>query len=224
MENSNCPLYLGAVISDVNVNESPFEIRKRLFAFHIRPVNNVVDIANLIMFYYQQPLHTFDMDRLMGSRIVVKSPTSPEAFDAIDGKTYTIEESDITICDDVRPIAIGGVMGSSDSEIIASSQNIFLECAYFQPATISHTSARLNLVSDASSRFARGIDPTQLEDILKISAQLFSAITGGTICGDFYTHKTTIPPAADIDLSLQDYKNVTGTEISKFQASTILKN
>jgi phenylalanyl-tRNA synthetase beta chain len=223
LDSQRCPIYLGSLLSNVKIAPSPFEIRKRLLAFRVRPVNNVVDCANMIMFYYQQPLHTFDLDRLMGHHIEVRTPKAPESFDTLDGKTYTLTENDLVIADEVRPIAIAGLMGSSDSEILDSTKNIFIECAYFQPKTISQTSARLHLVTDASSRFARGIDHGQLEDVLKITVQLMSAVCDGTIEGEFYTHKVSIPPSSDIELSLQEFTNVTGIEVSKFQASSILK-
>ncbi|MDD4029085.1 MAG: phenylalanine--tRNA ligase subunit beta [Caldisericia bacterium] len=223
LDSERCPIYLGALLGDVKIDASPFEIRRRLMAFRVRPVNNVVDCANIIMFYYQQPLHTFDLDRLMGHHIEVRTPLAPESFDALDGKTYTLTENDLVIADEVRPIAIAGVMGSSDSEIMDSTKNIFLECAYFQPKTISRTSARLHLVSDASSRYARGVDYGQLEDVMKITVNLMSSVCGGTIAGEFFTHRTTIQPPPDIDLSLQEFSDVTGIDISKFQASSILK-
>jgi phenylalanyl-tRNA synthetase beta chain len=222
-DTDRCPIYLGTILGDVNIDTSPFEIRRRILAFRLRPINNVVDCANLVMFYYQQPLHTFDLDRLMGHQIEVRTPSAPESFDALDGKTYTLTENDLVIADEVRPIAIAGVMGSSDSEIMDSTKNVFLECAYFQPKTISRTSARLHINTDASSRYARGVDSGQIEDVLKITANLMSCVCGGTIEGEFYTQRTSIPSAPDIDLSLQEFSDVTGIDISKFQASSILK-
>ncbi|MCK5848255.1 MAG: phenylalanine--tRNA ligase subunit beta [Caldisericia bacterium] len=219
---TDCPYYAGALISGVSIKPSLYEIRRRLFAFRIRPINNVVDIANLVMFYYQQPLHTFDFDRLVGKTIEVRNPISPEVFNAIDGKEYSINEKDLVIADEVRPIAIAGIIGSSDSEIVESSRNIFIECAYFKPSTISVTSARLNLTTDASSRYARGVDYKQLDEILKISTYLICALCGGAIDGEFMFVKNAFVPPQDIDLSLEEYTNITGLTISKYQASNIL--
>ncbi|MBD5538737.1 MAG: phenylalanine--tRNA ligase subunit beta, partial [Desulfovibrio sp.] len=145
-----CWLYSGRVISGVKVAPSPVRVRYRLFAVGVRAISNIVDVTNYILFECGQPLHSFDLDKLRGGRIVVRPAAEGEHFVTLDGKERVLTASDLCICDAERPVGLAGVMGGQNTEITPESRNIFLESAVFRPQTIRRTSRRLGLTSEAS--------------------------------------------------------------------------
>ena len=154
----HCWLYSGRVITGVKIGPSPMRLRHRLHAVGVRPISNIVDVTNYILFECGQPLHSFDMDRLEGGRIVVRRAQEGDKFTTLDGQERTLTGADLCIRDGARAVALAGVMGGLNSEIADASTKVFLESAVFKPATIRKTSRRLGLSSEASYRFERGID------------------------------------------------------------------
>ena len=221
---TSCPYYSGIILENVTIGESPFDIRKRLFSFYIKPINNVVDIANLLMFYFGQPLHTFDFDKIIGKQIIIRDAKPGETLEALDDKTYSLENQDLVIADEIHSIALAGMIGGKDSEIKSTTQNIFIESAYFSPITISQTSNRLNFVTDASNRFSRGVEQNQVREICILASYLISSICGGTIAGEVLQDGSISYKAREISFTLQDFTNITGLEISKYTATHILGN
>lgn len=220
----SCPFYTGIIIENVSITDSPFDIRKRLFSFYIKPINNVVDIANLLMFYYGQPLHTFDFDKIIGKHILVRSAKLGETMNAIDNKSYPLLEEDLVIADEVHPIALAGLIGGKDTEISNQTRNLFIESAYFTPMSISQTSNRLNLVTDASSRFSRGVEKNQVREVSIFASYLISSISGGYIAGEVMQEGLIQYKPCEIPFSLSDFSNMAGFDISKYNATHILSN
>lgn len=176
-----CRLYAGRVIAGIAVGPSPMRIRHRLHAVGVRSISNIVDVTNYILFECGQPLHSFDLDKLYGGRIVVKAARQGETFVTLDGQERRLGPQDLCICDSERIVGLAGVMGGLNSEITAESRNVFLESAVFRPGTIRKTSRRLGLSSEASYRFERGIDQCRTVWALDRACAMMAAM-GGTGC------------------------------------------
>ncbi len=155
---NECPFYSARRIENVTVGPSPDWLRAKLEAVGLRSINNIVDISNFVMLELGQPTHAFDADKLKGE-IVVRLAREGETFLALDGKTYTLTSRDLVIADQERVVGIGGVMGGEETGVTDSTKNVLLEAAYFLPSSVRRTARTLNLPSDASYRFERGVDP-----------------------------------------------------------------
>jgi phenylalanyl-tRNA synthetase beta chain len=178
-----CPRYTARIIKNVRIGPSPLWIRQRLEAVGLRPINNIVDVTNFVMIELGQPLHAFDFRFLEEGRIVVRRSREGEPFVSLDGKERILGADMLLICDGVKPVAIGGVMGGLNSEIQPETEVILLESAYFNPSSIRKTSRELGMGTDAAFRFERGIDPEGVIRALNRAASLIAEISGGTICG-----------------------------------------
>lgn len=178
----DCPRYTARVIRNVRIGPSPRWIQVVLESAGLRPINNVVDITNLVLLELGHPLHAFDLDRLAGSTIVVRLAKPNETITTLDGQTQKLEPTDLLICDAEKPVALAGIMGGGNSEISEGTTNILLESAYFRPQTIRKTSKRLDKSTDASYRFERGTDARRVTAALNRCAALIAKYASGTVC------------------------------------------
>ncbi len=179
-DSEQCPRYAARLIKGVTIGPSPWWIRKRLLSIGMRPINNVVDITNLVMMEYGQPLHAFDFDTLEGKQLLVRCPKSNEkTFTTLDGVERTLEQDMLMICDAAKPVAVAGVMGGQNSEVTESTTNILLESACFNAISIRRTARRLNLPSEASYRFERGVDPGGCVIAMERAVSLLCEVAGG---------------------------------------------
>ncbi len=176
-----CPVYGGRFIEGVRVGPAPDRMRWRLLAIGQRPINNIVDVTNYVMFELGQPLHAFDMDLLEGGRIRVARAEQGMSLITLDGQERKLLSSDLLIWDGVKPVALAGVMGGANSEIHAGSSRVFLESAVFRPGTIRKTARRLSLPSEASYRFERGVDQLGSKRALDRAAAMIAAHAGGAL-------------------------------------------
>jgi phenylalanyl-tRNA synthetase beta chain len=170
-----------AVIRGVRVGESPRWLADRLTALGERPINNVVDATNYILFELNQPLHAFDLTKLRGPAVVVRRARPGEKIVTLDGVTRTLTADMTAICDAERPTIVAGVMGSAESEVSGDTKDLVLECAYFQPTRIRRTRRALELSSESSYRFERGIDMLGMPDALRRAVELILAVAGGEV-------------------------------------------
>ena len=175
------PRYMIAVIRGVKVTPSPRWLTDRLASIGQRPINNVVDATNYILFELNQPLHAFDLAKLNGPAVVVRRAKPGEKIVTLDGVTRTLTPDMTAICDATRPTIIAGVMGSAESEVSPSTTDLVLECAYFQPTRIRRTRRALELASESSYRFERGIDMLGMPDALRRAVELIVAVAGGEL-------------------------------------------
>ena len=175
------PRYMIAVIRGVKVGPSPAWLAHRLTALGHRPINNVVDATNYILFEINQPLHAFDLAKLRGPAVVVRRAKPSERIVTLDGVERTLTPEMTAICDAERPTIVAGVMGSSDSEVSATTTDLVLECAYFQPTRIRRTRRALGISSESSYRFERGIDMLAMPDALGRAIDLIRAVAGGEV-------------------------------------------
>jgi phenylalanyl-tRNA synthetase beta chain len=176
-----CPVYKGRVIRNVTIGPSPAWLQRRLLAIGQRPINNVVDVTNYVLFETGHPLHAFDMDLLKGGTIGVGLAEEGQKFTTLDDQERSLKGTDLLIRDGERSVALAGVMGGANSEIHDGSTNVFLEAAVFNPATIRKTARRLGLSSEASFRFERGVDQLNLDYVLDRATALIAELGGGEV-------------------------------------------
>lgn len=157
VETSKCPYYLAKMVTGVEIKESPDFIKKRLTSAGMRPINNVVDISNYVMLEYGQPMHFFDYDKL-GNKIVVRDAYSNEKIITLDNKERVLKESDIVITDGTKPVCIAGAMGGLNTEVDQTTKTILIESAIFDATSIRYTANNLNLKSEASIRYGKGLN------------------------------------------------------------------
>jgi len=176
---TECPFYSARRIENVKVGPSPDWLRAKIEAAGIRSINNIVDISNFVMLELGQPTHAFDADKLKGG-INVRLARDDEKFLALDGKTYSLTPKDLVIADQERAVGLGGVMGGEETGVTEATKNVLLEAAYFLPAGVRRTARTLNLPSDASYRFERGVDPGMILAASNRAAELMQEIAGAT--------------------------------------------
>jgi phenylalanyl-tRNA synthetase beta chain len=217
-----CNRYTGRLITEVKISDSPDWIKIRLEKCGIRPINNVVDITNYVLFEFGHPLHAFDADTINGKKIKVDIAGSNNKIVTLDGVERELYDGALLIWDDIRPIAVAGVMGGLNTEVTEKTRNVFLESAYFDPFSIRKTSKWLNLKSESSYRFERGTDIEFLENALNRAALLIKEFAEGTIHEiiDAYPVKYRPKP---IEIRYEKINKLLGTNISKSHMLEILK-
>ena len=178
------PRYCGLTISNLSIKESPAWLQNRLKSIGLTPKNNVVDATNYVLHELGQPLHAFDLAKIEGEEINVKTVISGTKFTTLDGVERELHKEDIMICDAEKPLCIAGVYGGEDSGVSATTTAIFLESAYFDPISIRKTAKRHGLNTDASFRFERGIDVNITKYALKRAALLIQEVAGGEVTSD----------------------------------------
>ncbi len=176
---AGCPAFLAQTVTGVTNGESPDWMRRSLLAIGQKPISALVDITNYLMIDLGRPLHVYDRAKLSGG-LVARKAKHGEQVVALNGKTYTLDETMTVIADDVAVHDIGGIMGGEHSGVSADTTDVLIECAYFDPDHIARTGQKLTLTSDARSRFERGVDPAFLDDGLAIATALVLHVCGGT--------------------------------------------
>ena len=183
VETDKCPYYLAKMVTNVKIGESPEFIKRRLSAYGMRSINNVVDISNYVMLEYGQPLHFFDKD-ILGDNIVVRNAKEGEEITTLDGKMRILNSDDIVITDGTEPVCLAGVMGGENTEVTENTKNILIESAIFDGVSIRNTSNRLNLKSEASIRYGKGLSYEYTEKAIKRACHLLEKYAGATVlCG-----------------------------------------
>lgn len=220
-----CPRYTARMIKDVKIGPSPVWMKTRLEAVGLRSINNVVDVTNFVMLEMGQPLHSFDFRFLEEGRIVVRKSIQDEEFVSLDGKTRKLDADTLLICDGVKPVAIGGIMGGLNSEVKDDTQVVFLESAYFNPSSIRRSARKLAMPTDAAFRFERGIDPEGVLGALNRAAQLIADFSGGSIYKNFIDeYPAKVPAVTDISLELSRINAIIGTTIEGNDVVRILQS
>ncbi|MHC4982634.1 MAG: phenylalanine--tRNA ligase subunit beta [Planctomycetota bacterium] len=176
-----CPRYTARVIRGVKVCPSPRWLIERLEAVGLRGINNIVDITNYVLMAYSQPLHSFDYDKLAENRIVVRRARAGEVMVSIDGTKCRLDEQMLIIADAKKPVAIAGVMGGKDTEVVEGTRNVLIESAQFDPLATRRTSRKLGVLSESNYRFERGVDPVGVERASLRACQLILALAGGEL-------------------------------------------
>jgi phenylalanyl-tRNA synthetase beta chain len=176
-----CPRYAARVITGLTVKPSPPWLAQRLRAVGLRPINNLVDVTNYVLWELGQPLHAFDYDRIAKHAIVVRRAQPGERLRTLDGQDRALEPDMLMICDPEGAVAIGGIMGGGNTEVTAATTTVLLESAYFNPGSVRRTARALGLHTDAAYRFERGADIEGLREALDRAAQLMADLGSGTV-------------------------------------------
>ena len=180
IDTDKCSYYMAREVRNVKIGESPDFIKKRLTAAGMRPINNVVDISNYVMLEFGQPLHFFDKDKL-GDKIVVRDAKENEEIVTLDGKTRVLNSDDIVITDGKKPVCIAGVMGGENTEVDENTKNILIESAIFNPVSIRYTSRKLDLPSEASIRYGKGLSYEYTEMASRRACHLLEKYAGAEV-------------------------------------------
>ncbi|MES2307770.1 MAG: phenylalanine--tRNA ligase subunit beta [Verrucomicrobiota bacterium] len=181
LNDSGCPYYTGVRLQNVKVAPSPQWLQEKIVATGHQPINNVVDITNLILWELGQPLHAFDLTKLQGGGIEIRKSRTGEKFGGLDGKTYELNGSELVIADASSVVALAGVMGGVSSGVSDSTTEIFLECAWFEPAQVRTSAKRHALTTDSSYRFERRVDAAGALDAINRAIALLIELTGATL-------------------------------------------
>jgi len=216
-----CPFFSARKIDNVKVGPSPQWLRAKIESVGIRSINNIVDISNFVMLELGQPTHAFDADKLKGG-INVRLARDGEKFLALDGKTYSLKPDNCVVANQERAVGIGGVMGGEETGVTDSTKNILLEAAYFLPESIRRTARNLNLSSDASYRFERGVDPDMVLRASHRATELIREIAGGTPAKEIHVAGKLPANSADVSLSYEKCDRVVGVAIKPKTVDEIL--
>ncbi len=216
-----CGFYSARRIDNVTMGPSPEWLRAKLESVGLRSINNIVDITNFVMLELGQPLHAFDIDTLHGG-IEVRLAHGAERFLALDGKTYSLGQENLVIADEQRAVAIAGVMGGEETGVTAKTRHILLESAYFLPASVRRTARKLNLPSDSSYRFERGVDPGMLLRASQRATDLIRELAGGEPAGEIDTAGT--PPIEEPEVTLRSSRSdqLLGVSVPSEESNRIL--
>ncbi|TDW20803.1 phenylalanyl-tRNA synthetase beta subunit [Breznakia blatticola] len=220
-ETEKCPLYSGKIINSLTIKESPKWMQELLHSSGIKSINNVVDISNLVMLETGQPLHFFDLSKLEKQEIIVKDGLH-ETYTALDGITYQLEPEDIVITINDKPVAIGGVMGGDDSKIDDDTTAILIETASFDHVSIRNTARRLNLNTDASIRYQKGIEPLAPYKAMDRAVQLLVEYADAKGIEETKYSADVAYEDTAFDVNLQAINELLGLEISEEKAMEVL--
>jgi len=209
-----CYRYSGLSLSDVEVKESPEWLKNRLLVCGINPINCVVDVTNYVMLECGQPMHAFDIERLEGKKIIVRTAYKNEIFKTLDDREVKLAGTEIMICDEEKAVAMGGVMGGFNSMITAGTTKVFLESACFSPSGIRKTASMHGYSTDASYRFERGTDPEITVYALKRAALLLKEIANAEISGDLTDVYPGKKPPRQVSLDFNFVNQFIGTRIA----------
>jgi phenylalanyl-tRNA synthetase beta chain len=217
-----CPRFTARVVSGTTVKESPWWLRKRLETLGVRPISNVVDVTNYVMFECGQPLHAYDLDRLAGRRLVVRKARPGETIRAINNRVYELASDMLVIADAERPVGVAGVMGGLETEIGPESRNVLIEAAQFDAVSVRKTARALGLHSPSSFRFERPMDPEGTEWASRRCAELLLETGGGLLHPGVIDVGPALPPRAPITLRLDQIARVLGITIDRSTVERIL--
>ncbi len=200
---ADCPRYAARLLKNVTLAPSPWWLKRYLLAVGLRPINNVVDITNFVMMEYGQPLHAFDYSKLAGGKIIVRKANEGERMGTLDGTERTLDTDMLMICDAEKPVAVAGVMGGGNSEVSDSTTEVLLESACFDPVSIRRTARKLNMGTDSSYRFERGVDPQLAPKALARAVELLVELAGAEEVpgGIDYADGVTLPEAINLRVS-----------------------
>ena len=211
---NKCSYYLAKMVKNLTIKESPSFIKKRLIAAGMRPINNVVDISNYVMLEFGQPLHFFDYDKL-GAKVLVRDAKDLEEITTLDNKIRNLTNNDIVITDTINPVCIAGVMGEIDTEVTDNTKTILIESAIFDPVSIRNTAARLNLRSEASIRYGKGLNYEYTEMAIKRACHLLEKYADAQILSGIVKYDNIDKEPKVVTFKASEVNNLLGIEISE---------
>jgi phenylalanyl-tRNA synthetase beta chain len=218
-----CPRYTGLHITGITVGESPKWLQNKLLSIGVRPINNVVDVTNFVLFELGQPLHAFDAGKIKGNKIVVRKAKPETKFTTLDGVERTLNGSELMICNESEEMCIAGVYGGLDAGVSGETTEIFIESAYFNPVSVRKTSKLHGLKTDSSFRFERGCDPEITIYALKRAALLIAEVAGGKVASDIVDVYPSKMDPYRVEISYSHINSLIGTDIEDSKVKQILE-
>ena len=218
-----CPRYTARMVTDVNIAPSPRWMRERLSASGVRPINNIVDITNYVMLEYGQPMHAFDFACVEGDTIVVRRAGDDTEFTTLDDISRKLTPNMLMIADKNRPVGIAGVMGGLNSEITESTQCIVFESANFSALSVRATALALNMRTDASSRFDKGLDPAMTLEAVNRACELVEMLGAGKVCEGVIDIDNADHTPATLPLECERINALLGTDLTSDEMAVILE-
>jgi len=222
VEPALCSRYVARVVRGITVTESPDWLKRRLERCGVRPINAVVDVTNYVLLELGQPLHAFDLALLSGRKIVVRRAAPGERLTTLDGEAREIDPATLVIADGTRAVALAGIMGGANSEISASTSELLIESAHFDPLTVRRAARRLGMHTEASHRFERGCDPEMAATACDVAAAMIAKLCGGRVCRGRIDVDAGRGPARALSLSVAGLSSFAGLEIAARDVLRIL--
>jgi len=219
-----CPRYSAGFMESVQVKPSPIWMRRRLMNSGIRPINNIVDASNYVMLETGHPVHIFDYSKISDGHIIVRKALKDEQVLLLDEKTYSLKGIETLITDKTKILAVGGIMGAADSGVNDKTKDIVLEVAYFNPVRIRRSSKALNIKSDASYRFERGVDPNDAFFVLSRLVQIIQQLAGGIAAKGFADLYVKRIAPREVALRKSRLNLIMGTAVNDEKTEEILKS
>ncbi|MDI1443973.1 phenylalanine--tRNA ligase subunit beta [Polyangium sp. 6x1] len=221
-DTERCPRYGAGLVLGVTIGPSPTWLRYRLESLGVRSISNVVDVTNLVLLEYGQPMHAFDLNDVRGNQIIVRRAAASEALKTLDGEDRKLDVDDLVIADAEGPTALAGIMGGANSEIHANTTRVLLECAYFAPRGVRRTARRHGMHTESSHRFERGVDHGALEDALAYATTLLTELAGGAAAREPILAGAKIPAREPVRLRVARMNALLGTDVPLPEATDIL--
>ena len=221
-DSSLCNRFCGLVIKGIKIKPSSEEIKNKLISIGLKPINNVVDITNLVMHELGQPLHAYDLDKIKSGRIEIKTLKDKTVFKTLDEQEIKLSKNDLVICDGDIPMCLAGVYGGYKYSVNNQTKTIFLESAYFNPISVRKTSKNHSINTDSSYRFERGVDIEMVDYALKRAASLIKDSCDGEIICDIIDEYPSKIEEKNIVLNFEKINSLIGYEIDKLKIKSIL--
>ncbi|MBC2856231.1 MAG: phenylalanine--tRNA ligase subunit beta [Cetobacterium sp.] len=223
-DRERCKRFAGRIIKNITVGESPEWLKKRIRSMGLKPINNIVDATNYILFEYNQPLHAYDLEKIEGKQLNVRKAQLGEKIVTLDGVERELNDGELVIADENNVLGIAGIMGGESSKVTEETKTIFLEVAYFTPANIRKTVKKLGLSSDSSYRFERGVDIENIPEVLDRAASLIADLTQGEVLDGIIDKYTEKYEKIEIPLNIKKLRLFMGKEIEFDVVGKILSN
>ncbi len=219
-----CNRYSGIVIENIRVKPSPKWLKEKLESIGIKPINNIVDVTNYVLHYYGQPLHAFDLDKIIGRNINVRTPKDQTLFTTLDGQERKLDKEDIMICNDEKEMCLAGVFGGLESGVTENTKSIFIESALFNPVSIRKTAKRHGLNTDASFRYERGVDPSMVIPALVKASEIITDLSGGNIASEIFDVHRKETSNVTFEINFEKIRKIGGIKLDNSSITQLLKH
>ena len=219
---NQCNRYSGIVIENIRVKPSPKWLKEKLESIGIKPINNIVDVTNYVLHYYGQPLHAFDLDKIIGRNINVRTSKDQTLFTTLDGQERKLDKEDIMICNDEKEMCLAGVFGGLESGVTENTKSIFIESALFNPVSIRKTAKRHGLNTDASFRYERGVDPSMVIPALVKASEIITDLSGGNIASEIFDVHRKETSNVTFEINFEKIRKIGGIKLDNSTITQLL--
>ena len=217
-----CQRYTGIVIKNIQVKPSPKWLKDKLESIGIKPINNIVDVTNYVLHNFGQPLHAFDLDKIIGKEIKVRTPKDQTLFTTLDGQERKLDKEDIMICNSEKEMCLAGIFGGLESGVTEKTKTIFIESALFNPVLIRKTAKRHGLNTDASFRYERGVDPSMVLPALIKACEIITDLSGGEIASEILDVHPKETKDTSFEINFEKIRKIGGIELDNKTITELL--